>query len=151
MICPNCGAQNRPTAKFCSQCRTALTAAASSPSASAFPAVTPSALPSAYPIDSHAISPTTFGGSGLNVLSSEERKHILDQEISKYQRQGWRLLNRTDTTAQLAFETKASCLVAIILALLLIVPAVLYLMFYKGTKNLFLEVDEQGQIKATPS
>ncbi|GIL15494.1 MAG: hypothetical protein BroJett039_06670 [Chloroflexota bacterium] len=87
----------------------------------------------------------------MNVLSSDERKHILDQEINNHQRQGWRLLNRTDTTAQLAFETKASCLIAIILALFLIVPAVLYLMFYKGTKKLFLEVDEQGHIKATPS
>ncbi len=146
MICSNCGHQNRPAAKFCSQCRTTLTAPAPPAPASSTPYAG-----TFYPVESHAISPTSFPMSYSNALPLDERKHILDQEITKYQRQGWRVLNRTDTTAQLMYETKPSCLLALILAIFLIVPAVLYLMFYKGTKKLFLEVDDQGQLKATPS
>lgn len=147
MICPNCGSQNRPTAKFCSQCRTSL----ATPLPPAFPAVPPSALPDAYPMDSHIISPTSFASNIPNSMTLEERKHILDQEITKYQREGWRVLNQTDTTAQLLYETKPSCLLAIILAIFFIVPAILYLMFYKGTKKLFLEVNDQGKVTATPT
>jgi len=83
------------------------------------------------------------------VLSLEERKNILDREISKYTKQGWRVVSRTDTSAQLVRDKGASCLVALILALFLLVPAVLYLLLYKGTEGLYIEVDEDGNIRVT--
>lgn len=76
----------------------------------------------------------------------EERKAILAKEIVKYVDQGWRVISQTETTAQLSKDKRASCLVAILLALLFILPAVLYLLLYRGTENLFLEVNEDGQV-----
>jgi TRAP-type mannitol/chloroaromatic compound transport system permease small subunit len=76
----------------------------------------------------------------------EERKAILAREIVKYVDAGWRVTSQTDTTAQLTRDKRASCLVAILLAILFILPAVLYLLLYRGTENLFLEVNETGQI-----
>lgn len=84
-------------------------------------------------------------------MSVDARKVRLEQEINKYVRQGWRVISRTDTTAQLQRDKQASCLLALILAIFLIVPAVLYLLLYRGTENLYLQVDEQGRIQATPS
>jgi len=82
-------------------------------------------------------------------LSAEQRKEILEKEIAKYVKLGWHVINRTDTTAQLSRNKQASCLLAIILALFLIVPAILYLLLYRGSENLYIEVDEQGQIAVT--
>ena len=79
-------------------------------------------------------------------MTIEERKGILAREIIEYVDQGWRVTSQTDTTAQLARDKRASCLVAFLLALLFILPAVLYLILYKGTENLFLEVNGDGQI-----
>lgn len=87
----------------------------------------------------------------MDVLSLEERKARLDQEISGYAKMGWRVVSRTDTTAQLTKDKTASCVVAIILALFLIVPAILYLLLYKGTESLYLEVDEEGKVTKTRS
>jgi hypothetical protein len=52
--------------------------------------------------------------------------------------------------AQLTRQTPASCGLALLLAIFLIVPAILYLMLYHGTESLYIEVDEAGNIKATP-
>jgi TRAP-type mannitol/chloroaromatic compound transport system permease small subunit len=76
----------------------------------------------------------------------EERKAILTKEIVDYVDQGWRVISQTDTTAQLSKDKRASCLVAILLAILFILPAVLYLLFYRGTENCFLEVTEDGRV-----
>jgi len=85
----------------------------------------------------------------MAALGAAERKKILDAEISKYVKLGWRVNSQTDTTAQLVRDKKASCGVAFILALFLIVPAVLYLLLYRGTENLYLEVDDQGKVSRT--
>ncbi len=143
MLCQNCGTQNRVGAKFCAGCGTLL--------AASVPAVVPQYMP---PVDmpmANAPMANAYSFAKPNALTFAERKEILDREVDKYLRQGWQLMSRTDTSAQLLYETKASCLVALVLALLLIVPALLYLMFYKGSRKLFLEVDEQGAVKATPS
>ncbi len=87
----------------------------------------------------------------MDVLPLEERKARLDQEISGYAKMGWRIVSRTDTTAQLTKDKAASCVVAIILALFLIVPAILYLLLCKGTESLYLEVDEEGKVTKTRS
>ena len=80
------------------------------------------------------------------MATTEERKAILAKEIVKYVDQGWRVTSQTDTSVQLTRDKRASCLVAILLALLFILPAVLYLLLYRGTENLFLEVSESGQV-----
>ena len=45
----------------------------------------------------------------MESLSLEERKARLDQEISKHAKMGWRVVSRTDTTAQL---TRATCAIS---------------------------------------
>lgn len=87
----------------------------------------------------------------MEALPIEERKNILESEISKYVKQGWRVTTRTDTSAQLTRDKKASCGLALILALFLVVPAILYLLLYRGTENLYLIVDEQGKVDITAS
>jgi len=82
-------------------------------------------------------------------LSLEERREILDREIAKYVKEGWRVVSRTDTTAQLLRDKSASCMLAFILALFLIVPAILYYLLYRGTEGLYIEVDEAGEVHIT--
>jgi len=84
-------------------------------------------------------------------LPMEEREKILEAEISKYVKLGWRVANRANTSAQLVRDKKASCIVALVLALFLIVPAVLYLLLYRGTESLYIEVDEKGVVRTTTS
>jgi hypothetical protein len=99
----------------------------------------------------HCGAPLAAGGvAARSGLSIQERKRILDQEVSKHVSNGWRVISQTDTTAQLTRQTPASCGLALLLAIFLIVPAILYLMLYHGTESLYIEVDEAGNIKATP-
>lgn len=85
------------------------------------------------------------------VISIEQRRAILDEQIARAVRGGWRLATRTDTTAQLVRERRASCLVALILCLFLIVPGILYVLLYKGQRGLYIEVDELGRVHTTTS
>ena len=78
-------------------------------------------------------------------LSREDRSGILEKEVRKYVRQGYRVTSRTDTTAQLVKPKKFSffwfCVGVIIL----------YLAYYmaKKDKTIYLEVDKVGRIKRT--
>ena len=85
----------------------------------------------------------------MNVLPIEERRKILDQEVNKYITQGWHMVSRTDTAVQLSRDKRASCLLAMLLAIFFILPALLYLLLYRGTENLYIEVDDYGRITAT--
>jgi len=81
-------------------------------------------------------------------LSVKERTAILDQQIQQYQKQGYRLVSRTSTTAQLAKEHEFSCCLALILVLL-VIGIILYLLYYLTAKKehyVFLEVDEYGKV-----
>ena len=82
-------------------------------------------------------------------ISIEERKEILEKEIGKYVRYGWRVISRTEISAQMTQDKKPSCLLALILAIFFVLPAILYLLLYRGSENLYLEVDERGKITAT--
>jgi hypothetical protein len=82
----------------------------------------------------------------MNILPIEERKMILDQEVNKFVRQGWHMVSRTDTAVQLSRDKRASCLLAMLLLIFFILPALLYLLLYRGTENLYLEVDEYGRV-----
>ena len=85
----------------------------------------------------------------MATLTTEERKAILDREVSQQVRAGWRIVSRTDTTAQLVYQQSASACLGIILLLICIVPGILYFMFASKIRNLYIEVDEEGQIKRT--
>ncbi len=80
------------------------------------------------------------------MLTIEERNAVLQEEIEKYVDQGWRVTSQTQTTAQLTRDKHASCCLAVLLAILFVLPAVLYLLLYKGTENLYLVVNEEGQV-----
>lgn len=77
------------------------------------------------------------------------RKAILDEEVRRYVKKGWRVEERDDTSAQLVKDKSPSCLLALILAIFFILPAILYLLLYKGTESLYIEVDEDGEVHTT--
>lgn len=81
-------------------------------------------------------------------LSTDERSALLDREIQKYVRSGYRVLSRSDTTAQLVKPKKFSLLIAIIALLLAVLPFVLYLLWYMASKDktIYLSIDATGRI-----
>ena len=84
-------------------------------------------------------------------LSLEERKAILDREVTRYVRRGFRVQSRTDTTAQLIKSKKFSLFWSVFWLMLLILPFVVYLLVYLASrdKQVYLQVDEYGKIKRT--
>ena len=84
-------------------------------------------------------------------LSIEERRTILDREIKRYIKRGFRVINRTDTTAQLVKPKKFSFLWALLWFLLFGIGLIVYLLYYAGKKDepVYLEVNERGRIKRT--
>lgn len=74
-------------------------------------------------------------------LSQEQRSEILQKEIRKYVKQGYRVVSQTSTTVQLmrdkSFSKGCGCLA---------LP--LYLIFWLGRRNpsVYIEVDEHGKI-----
>lgn len=77
----------------------------------------------------------------------EERKALLEAEIIKQQKKGWQIANRTDVTCQLIKEKKPEVIVVIILFLLFVIPGLLYLILMKGHITVYVEVNEEGDIK----
>jgi excisionase family DNA binding protein len=77
----------------------------------------------------------------------EERKSILEVEIIKQQKKGWQIASRTDTTCQLTKEKKPETVVVVILILLFVIPGILYLIFMKGTMTVYVEINEEGEVK----
>lgn len=77
----------------------------------------------------------------------EERKAILEYEITKQQKKDWQIASRTDTTCQLTKEKKSETIVVVILILLFVIPGLLYLIFMKGTMTVYVEIDEEGEVK----
>jgi hypothetical protein len=75
----------------------------------------------------------------------------LDREVAKYARQGWTVVTRSETSAQLVRKTGPSLIVAIILLCCFVLPGILYLMFYRGQQGIYLSVDHFGKVKATRS
>lgn len=84
-------------------------------------------------------------------LSTEERSAILDREVSKYVKRGFRVISRTNTTAQLVKPKKFSFLWAVLWFLLFGVGLLIYLFYYVSKKDetVYLEVDQQGHVKTT--
>ena len=84
------------------------------------------------------------------VVTLEQRKSILSGEIDAYLRKGFRVLNQTDTTAQLLRPKHFSFLWALLWFLLLGVGLLVYLFYYMSKKDeqIYISVDEQGAVTA---
>lgn len=84
-------------------------------------------------------------------LTTEQRSEILDKEIRGYVKSGFRVISRTDTTAQLVKPKKFSLLIAVICLLLAVFPFIIYLLWYMAAKDktIYIEVDPNGKIKRT--
>ena len=96
-------------------------------------------------------SAQVFAPTSSRQLTIAERSQILDAEVRKYQKQGYALVARTDTTAQLSKKHEFSCCLALILVFL-IIGILLYLLYYLTAKKeylVYLEVDEYGRIHRT--
>jgi len=79
-------------------------------------------------------------------LTLEKRGAILQRMIVKYVDQHWRVVSQTQTTAQLGRDKHPDSFLTIVLFLLFLVPGILYLLLYKGTDSVYLEVKEDGQV-----
>jgi len=81
-------------------------------------------------------------------LSIEERSAILNREIARYTRKGFRVVSQTPTTAQLAKPRKFSCLFATLWFLLLGIGLLVYIFWYLAKKDtiIFIEIDSQGKV-----
>ena len=84
-------------------------------------------------------------------LSIVERKAILDREVAKYVKRGYRVQSRTDTEAQLVRPKKFSFLWAFLWLLALGVGLIVYLLYYWSKKDdqVYLAVDTYGKVKRT--
>lgn len=75
------------------------------------------------------------------------RAALLDQEIGKYARQGYRVITRTPTTAQLVRPKKFSLLWALIWTIT-VAGLIIYIIWYlaKRDSQIYLTVDANGRI-----
>lgn len=80
--------------------------------------------------------------------SNEERQAILQVEISKYIRRGYRVVSQTVTTAQLVKPKSFSFFWALVWLLLAVLPFFIYLIYYaaKRDSTIYIEVGGDGQI-----
>ena len=84
-------------------------------------------------------------------LTLEQRTALLDKEIGRYVRHGFRLLSRTPTTAQLLKPKTFSRLWALLWFLCFGFGIFVYLIYYwsKRDQTLYLQVDPTGRIRKT--
>ena len=84
-------------------------------------------------------------------LTAEAREAALDAEVRACVRRGYRVLARTPTTAQLVKPKRFSFLLFVVLAVLVLLPGLLYLLWYatQRDESLYLEVQEDGKIRRT--
>ncbi len=77
----------------------------------------------------------------------EERKTILESEITKQLKKGWRITSRTETGCQLQKDKERDGCLIVILFLLFILPGIFYLLLTQGrTISVYIEVTEEGEI-----
>lgn len=84
-------------------------------------------------------------------LSLEERRAVLDREVARYVKRGFRVESRTDTTAQLVKPKKFSLFWAVVWFLCAVFPFIVYLLWYaaKRDEQVYLQVDERGRVERT--
>lgn len=84
-------------------------------------------------------------------LTTEERTAILEREVSKYVKRRFRVVARTPTTAQLVKPKRFRFWLFVLLALVVLLPGLLYLLWYVAQRDeqVYLEVDAGGKIRRT--
>ncbi len=159
MECSNCGTKNDAQFRFCENCGTPLS----------IPTTVPQTLNSPKPISSafnvfvkkltepprepYLSSEPLLSNQALTI---DQRRAILDEEVARWVRNGFQLVSRTDTTAQLIKPKKLSCgilLLSLVLWLVLIgifITAIILFAYFLGKpESIYLQVNEQGRIKRT--
>lgn len=77
----------------------------------------------------------------------EERKTILEYEVTKQLRKGWKISSRTETGCQLIQDKKRNGCLLVFLFIFFIIPGIFYLLLTQGkTVSIFIEVNEEGQV-----
>jgi len=84
-------------------------------------------------------------------LTLEARTAILDREVARYVKRGFRLVTRTPTTAQLLKPKHFSFLWATLWFCCLGIGLLFYLFYYwsRRDQTIYLEVDPTGRIRKT--
>jgi hypothetical protein len=76
----------------------------------------------------------------------EERKSILEKDISRHLPHGWRISSKTDTSCKLIKNNTVDSCLTLILLWITILPGIIYLFKSKGTKSLYIEVNQEGEV-----
>ena len=86
-------------------------------------------------------------------MSLSERTYILDSEVERYVRRGYRFVSGTPTTAQLVKPKEFSFLWATVWLFVLVIGLVVYILYYTSKKDdlIHLEVDVYGTVRTTMS
>lgn len=90
-----------------------------------------------------SVTPTLKVARPPTVWTLEQRRALLQREILRYVRQGYRVVSQTDTAAQLVKPKRFSLLWFFILLGILYVPFYLF----ARDRQAYLEVDANGRIK----
>lgn len=87
----------------------------------------------------------------MQTLSTEERSRILDEEVRRYVKGGYRVESRTATAAQLVKSKKFSWPWALLWLLVVGIGFLFYWLYYVAKKDhaVYLEVDGTGKIRKT--
>jgi len=80
-----------------------------------------------------------------STLTLDQRRDILDREIAKYVKRGYRVTSHTDTTAQLVKPKHFGCTWLLLSLLSLGIALVFYL--YTKDQAIYLEVTPTGRVK----
>ncbi|MEN9935040.1 MAG: hypothetical protein RLZZ387_1619 [Chloroflexota bacterium] len=120
VVCASCGLANIPERSSCKQCGESLRA------------------PAPVPTEENSVQ-----------LTLDERRDILDAEIVRQVTAGWRVVSRTDTTAQLLTDRGPNGCIGLLLLIFFVVPGILYMLLYKGSSSMYIDVDPFGQVRRT--
>ena len=93
-------------------------------------------------------APAQLAKSQAPGLPIEQRTAFLDQQIRQYANRGFRVISRSETTAQLVKPKKFSFILAALGLLLWGVGLLLYLFYYWSQKDqtVLIQVDPQGRV-----
>jgi Mn2+/Fe2+ NRAMP family transporter len=70
-----------------------------------------------------------------NFVRDEINEQTLNEFVTRFVREGYRVTSQTDTSIQLVKQKKFSCLIATILFLFFAIPFFIYLFMYLGKKE----------------
>ena len=80
-------------------------------------------------------------------------KQTLNEFVTRFVREGYRVTSQTDTSIQLVKQKKFSCLIATILFLFFAIPFFIYLFMYMGKKEKTIYIklieDDESYIRIT--